>query len=211
MAATGGASGAMAGHGVGSTVRDAGAAVRRMLPRRADYAGLRASWRTDLLAGLTVGVVALPLGVGVRDLDRAWCPGRSDHGDRGRSRGGRVRRVERAGFGTDRRDDGGAGSVVARYGADAIYVVGVMAGVLIVVAALARLGRLLAFIPWPVIEGFTVGIAAIIFLQQVPAALGVPKPEGENTAAVAVRALRRRVPQATARLLRWPSSCSLPP
>ena len=39
------------------------------------------------------------------------------------------------------------------------------------------------------IEGFTVGIAVIIFLQQVPAALGVAKPEGENTAAVAVRAV----------------------
>ena len=32
-----------------------------MLPRRADYAGLRASWRSDVVAGLTVGVVALPL------------------------------------------------------------------------------------------------------------------------------------------------------
>src|SRR5690606_28305995 len=42
----------------------------------------------------------------------------------------------------------------------------------------------------PVIEGFTAGIATIIFLQQVPAALGVATPEGENTVAVAVRALR---------------------
>ena len=32
-----------------------------MLPRRADYAGLRTSWRGDLVAGVTVGVVALPL------------------------------------------------------------------------------------------------------------------------------------------------------
>jgi SulP family sulfate permease len=40
-----------------------------------------------------------------------------------------------------------------------------------------------------VVEGFTVGIAVIIFLQQVPAALGVPKPPGENTAAVALRAI----------------------
>jgi sulfate permease, SulP family len=40
-----------------------------------------------------------------------------------------------------------------------------------------------------VIEGFTVGIAVIIFLQQVPAALGVARPEGENTAVVAARAV----------------------
>jgi len=32
-----------------------------LLPRTSDYAGLRRSWRGDLVAGLTVGVVALPL------------------------------------------------------------------------------------------------------------------------------------------------------
>ncbi len=71
--------------------------------------------------------------------------------------------------------------LVAEYGADAVFVVGLMAGVLVLGASFARLGRLLAYIPWPVIEGFTVGIAVIIFLQQVPNALGVPKPDGENT------------------------------
>ena len=35
--------------------------VARYLPRRSDYAGLRTSWRGDLIAGATVGVVALPL------------------------------------------------------------------------------------------------------------------------------------------------------
>ena len=33
----------------------------RLLPRRADYAGIRRSWKGDVLAGVTVGVVALPL------------------------------------------------------------------------------------------------------------------------------------------------------
>ena len=42
--------------------------------------------------------------------------------------------------------------------------------------------------PWPVIEGFTLGIAIIIFLQQVPLALGVPRPEGERTPVVAAEA-----------------------
>ena len=62
-----------------------------------------------------------------------------------------------------------------------------MAGVLVMAAAFLRLGRYLAYVPWPVVEGFTVGIAVIIFLQQVPAALGVAKPDGENTALVAAR------------------------
>ena len=35
--------------------------VVALAPRPADYAGLRTSWRGDLLAGMTVGVVALPL------------------------------------------------------------------------------------------------------------------------------------------------------
>ena len=59
--------------------------------------------------------------------------------------------------------------IVARYGRDAVFLVGLMAGALLMVAAFARLGRYLVYMPWPVIEGFTVGIAVIIFLQQVPA------------------------------------------
>jgi SulP family sulfate permease len=36
-------------------------ALTRFLPRRSNYAGLRTSWRKDAVAGLTVGVIALPL------------------------------------------------------------------------------------------------------------------------------------------------------
>ena len=42
--------------------RGALAALRSLLPSRADYAQLPRTWRGDLLAGLTVGIVALPLG-----------------------------------------------------------------------------------------------------------------------------------------------------
>jgi SulP family sulfate permease len=79
--------------------------------------------------------------------------------------------------------------IVARYGPDAVYAIGLMAGIIVVAASVARVGRALAYIPWPVIEGFTIGIAVIIFLQQVPNALGVARPDGENAAAVAVRAV----------------------
>jgi SulP family sulfate permease len=79
--------------------------------------------------------------------------------------------------------------IVARYGAQAVFVVSMLAGVVLIVAALARLGRYIAFIPWPVVEGFTIGIAVIIFLQQVPPALGVVKPKGDNTAVVAAKAV----------------------
>lgn len=79
--------------------------------------------------------------------------------------------------------------IVASNGVGAVAVVALIAGAVLVVAAALRLGRYLAYIPWPVIEGFTLGIAVIIFLQQVPAALGVERPDGENTAWVAVRAV----------------------
>ena len=80
--------------------------------------------------------------------------------------------------------------ILAQHGRQAVFVVGLIAGVLCIAAAVGRVGRYLEYMPWPVVEGFTVGIAFIIFLQQVPVALGVPKPEGENAAAVAARAVR---------------------
>lgn len=55
-----------------------------------------------------------------------------------------------------------------------------LAGVIVVVAGVTGLGRAVTFIPWPVIEGFTLGIAIIIFLQQVPSALGQPVPQGKS-------------------------------
>lgn len=164
-------------------------AVRALLPRRADYAGLATSWRADVVAGLTVGVVALPLalafgittGLGAAaGLTTAIVAG-----------------IVAALFGGSALQvSGPTGAMtvvlvplVARYGADAVVVVGVLAGIVVIAAGLMRLGRVLAYIPWPVVEGFTLGIAVIIFLQQVPAALGVAKPEGDNSAVVAARAV----------------------
>ena len=170
--------------------RSARATLGRFLPRRGDYAGLSRSWRGDLVAGLTVGVVALPLalafgittGLGATaGLTTAIVAGL----------------VAAVFGGSDVQVSGPTGAMtvvlvplVARYGGDAVVIVGILAGVLVVAAGLFRLGRVLAYIPWPVIEGFTLGIAVIIFLQQVPAALGVAKPEGENTALVAAAAVR---------------------
>ena len=62
--------------------------------------------------------------------------------------------------------------IVAEHGAEGVAVVGLLAGVLLVAMGLVGAGRYVRFIPLPVIEGFTLGIAALIALQQVPAALG---------------------------------------
>ncbi|MEZ5268846.1 MAG: SulP family inorganic anion transporter [Microthrixaceae bacterium] len=163
--------------------------LQALLPSTKDYKGLSRSWRGDIVAGLTVGVVALPLalafgittGLGATaGLTTAIVAGLV------------------AGIlgGSNVQVSGPTGAmtvvlvpVVARYGAEAVVIVGVIAGLFVVAAGIFRLGRALAYMPWPVIEGFTLGIAVIIFLQQVPAALGVPKPEGENTAVVAAGAV----------------------
>jgi sulfate permease, SulP family len=163
--------------------------LRLLLPRTSDYAGFRRTWRSDVVAGITVGVVALPLalafgittGLGAAaGLVTAIVAGL----------------VAGAFGGSNVQVSGPTGAmtvilvpIVAEHGAEAVYVVGLIAGLLVVAAGVAHLGRYLAYIPWPVVEGFTIGIAVIIFLQQVPSALGVPRPEGENSALVAGRAV----------------------
>lgn len=164
-------------------------ALTRLLPRRADYAGLSRSWRGDVIAGATVGVVALPLALAFGITTGLGAAA------------GLITAVV-AGLvagvfgGSSVQVSGPTGAmtvvlvpVVAHYGPPAVLIVGIMAGLLVMTAAFLRLGRYLAFVPWPVVEGFTIGIAVIIFLQQVPSALGVARPDGDNTALVAAEAL----------------------
>ena len=160
-------------------------AVSRLLPNRSDYAELPRSWRRDILAGITVGVVALPLalafgmssGVGAAaGLITAVIAG-----------------LVAAVFGGSHvQVSGPTGAmavilapIVALQGLGSVVVVTVMAGVIVLVAGVTGLGRAVTFIPWPVIEGFTLGIAAIIVLQQVPAAFGTSAPAGQRTAPAA--------------------------
>jgi SulP family sulfate permease len=163
---------------------------QRALPRRSDYAGVRQSWRADLIAGLTVGVVALPLALAFGVTSGV-----------GASAGlvtAIVAGVVAAVFGgSNLQVSGPTGAmavvlvpIVARFGAEAVIPVAIMAGGLVLAMGLFGLGRAVTFIPWPVVEGFTVGIATIIFLQQVPMAVNVPKPPGENTALVALRSIQ---------------------
>ncbi|SMX72624.1 sulfate permease, SulP family [Brevibacterium iodinum ATCC 49514] len=142
--------------------------ARSLLPSPADYRESRRSWPKDLLAGATVGIVALPLALGF-----GVSSGLS-------AEQGLITAII-AGFlaavfgGSHLQVSGPTGAmavvlvpIVASHGADAVIAVTLVAGIIVALAGLLRLGRSVSFIPWPVIEGFTVGIAAIIFLQQVP-------------------------------------------
>lgn len=174
--------------------------LSRLLPRRSDYAEVPRSWRRDILAGVTVGVVALPLalafgissGVGAAaGLITAVVAGL----------------VAAVFGGSNVQVSGPTGAmavvlapIVASHGAASIALVTVLAGAIVLAAGITGLGRAVTFIPWPVIEGFTLGIAAIIFLQQVPAAFGTTAPAGERTLATAWTVLSH-----VQRSLVWPA------
>ena len=164
-------------------------AAAALLPQAADYRMLPRTWRGDLLAGVTVGIVALPLALAFGVSSGA-----------GAEAGlvtAIVAGVVAAVFGgSSVQVSGPTGAmvvvlapIVASHGIGAVAAVSVVAGVLVLLAGIARLGRLVSVIPWPVIEGFTLGIAVIIFLQQVPAAVGVEGSHGANAVLTALAAI----------------------
>jgi SulP family sulfate permease len=172
-------------------VRRALLPVVGLLPRRADYAGLRRSWRRDLAAGVTVGVVALPLALGFGVASGVGAaPGLVTAVVAGA--------VAAVFGGSSLQVSGPTGAMtvvlvpmVAEHGPAVVYPVALLAGALVMAAAVLRLGRLLAFVPWPLVEGFTLGIAVVIAAQQVPSALGVARPDVENAVAAAASAVVR--------------------
>ncbi|MEU5537883.1 SulP family inorganic anion transporter [Streptomyces sp. NPDC020362] len=171
-----------------------------VLPSLSDLRSMARAPRRDLLCGLTVAVVALPLALGFGVTSglgaAAGLTTAVVAGALAALCGGSARQVS-----------GPTGAmtvvlvpIVHRYGADGVLTVGLMAGVVLLVLAFARAGAAMAYVPAPLIAGFTLGIAAVIALQQVPAALGVPTPRGEQVALVAARAA-----QEFGRAPHWPA------
>lgn len=64
-------------------------------------------------------------------------------------------------------------SIIAQYGLQGVFVATVLAGIILVIAGVLRLGKLISFIPMPVISGFTSGIAVIIAMGQIDNFFGV--------------------------------------
>ena len=140
---------------------------------------------TDLIAGLTVAIVALPLAIGFGITS-------------GMSAAAGLTTAIIAGLlaalfgGSKYQVSGPTGAmtvilipVVQQFGVSAIPALGIMAGVMVVLMAIFKLGAVINRVPWTVVEGFTVGIAFIISLQQIPLALGIAKGEGEKSYIVA--------------------------
>jgi SulP family sulfate permease len=171
------------GAAAGTTARYA----RALLPSWQDYRDVKRTWRGDIVAGLTVGIIALPLALAFGVSSGA-----------GAESGlitAIVAGVIAAVFGGSNIQVSGPtgamvvvlGPVVAAHGLGVVAVLSLMAGAIVVAAGALKLGRAVSFIPWPVIEGFTLGIAVIIFLQQVPAAIGSHAGPSSNALVAAVQ------------------------
>jgi SulP family sulfate permease len=130
-------------------------------------------FRHDLIAGITVAIVALPLAM-------AFAIASGTTPDRG------LVTAVVAGFlisalGGSRHQIGGPTGafvvvvfgVIAKHGYDGLVLATLMAGVILIVAGFARLGTWIKYIPEPVITGFTAGIAVVIFSSQVKDLLGL--------------------------------------
>ena len=132
-----------------------------------------ADFGADMLAGVIVGIVALPLAIAF-GIASGVSPAQG------------VYTAIIAGFvisalgGSTVQIGGPTGAfvvivfgIVSKYGYSGLAVATVMAGVLLIVMGVARLGGAIKFIPYPVTTGFTAGIALIIASQQIKDVLGL--------------------------------------
>ncbi len=130
-------------------------------------------YKSDAIAGLTVAIVALPLSMAL-----AIASGASP--DKG------LITAIIAGFlisffGGSRVQVGGPTgafvvvvfNVIAQHGYDGLLIATLMAGIILIAAGVFKIGRLIKFIPHPVVTGFTAGIAVIIASSQVKDFLGL--------------------------------------
>ncbi|MES0874742.1 SulP family inorganic anion transporter [Sinimarinibacterium thermocellulolyticum] len=140
----------------------------------------RDQWMPNIVAGVIVGVVALPLAMAFAIASGA----RPEQGLYTAIVGGALvsllggSRVQIAG-------PTGAfiailAGITAKYGIAGLQVATLIAGVMLLAMGLARMGGVIKFIPAPVIRGFTAGIGVIIFVGQWPDFFGLPKVGGEH-------------------------------
>lgn len=141
-----------------------------------------ASFRADVVAGLTVAIVALPLSMAIA-IASGVTP---DRGLYTAIVGGLFVSL----LGGSRFQVGGpAGAfivlvaqTVQNHGIDGVILATMMAGVFLIAAGFLRLGTYIKFIPYPVTVGFTAGIAVIIFASQIKDLLGLNLPGHEPAA-----------------------------
>lgn len=133
----------------------------------------RSQFIADIIAGITVAMVALPLSLAIAIASGA------------QPEKGLITAIV-AGFlisffGGSRVQIGGPTgafivvvfSVIANHGYDGLVLATFMAGIILLVAGYFRVGRLISYVPEAVVSGFTIGIAIVIATSQVPDFLGL--------------------------------------
>lgn len=141
----------------------------------------RPHWANNILSGIIVGVVALPLAMAFAIASGA------------KPEQGLYTAIVAGGLtsllgGSRLQIAGPTGAfivilsgITAQYGIVGLQVATLMAGVMLVAMGLARLGKVIQYIPDPVIVGFTTGIAVIIFVGQWKDFFGLrPMLQGEH-------------------------------
>ncbi len=137
-------------------------------------------WMPNVVAGVIVGVVALPLAM-------AFAIASGVKPEQG------IYTAIIAGFvvsmigGSRLQIAGPTGAfvvvlagIVGTYGLAGLQLATLMAGILLILMGVFRMGAIIRFIPAPVILGFTAGIGVVIWVGQWPAFFGIPTPEGER-------------------------------
>ena len=130
--------------------------------------------RRDILAGITVGIIALPLSMGL-GIASGVAPENGLYT-------AIIAGILIALTGGSRFNISGPTAafvvillpITAKYGLGGLAIATFMAGVILVVMGLCRLGRLIAYIPYPVTIGFTSGIAVVIASLQLKDFFGIP-------------------------------------
>ena len=167
--------------------------LSELLPSRQDYSQAKSVWRHDVMAGVTVGIVALPLALAFGITTGAG------------ARAGLITAIY-AGLiaavfgGSNYQVSGPTGAmtvvlvpIVIKYGVGSLAPLGLLAGAIVVAMGFTHLGGLIKRVPWPVMEGFTLGIALVIAMQQLPSVLSAKSVSGPNTLVTAWRTIRAAI------------------
>jgi SulP family sulfate permease len=140
----------------------------------------RQHWLPNIVSGLVVGVVALPLAMAFAIASGA----RPEQG----LYTAIVAGLLVSAFGGSRLQIAGPtgafivilSGITARYGIGGLQIATLMAGVMLLALGMARMGTIIKFIPDPVIVGFTAGIAVIIWVGQWQYFFGLPSVAGDH-------------------------------
>ncbi|WP_223448024.1 SulP family inorganic anion transporter [Pseudomonas sp. BF-R-19] len=140
----------------------------------------RKHWLRNLVSGVIVGVVALPLAMAFAIASGV----KPEQGIYTAIIGGLLVSL----FGGSRLQIAGPtgafivilAGVTAKHGVDGLQIATMMAGAMLLLLGMARLGAIIKFIPDPVIVGFTAGIGVIIWVGQWKDFFGLPRISGEH-------------------------------